>query len=196
MIFYKIVNPSLQKQITSIASFSENEIEMIDSCFEYESFKAKEFLSEMGKTNNKIFFIVEGLARVYYLKDGKEITTYLSCDDGFIASYSSFINQTQSFENIQCIEDCEVLSITFEKMQFLYKEIPNWERVGRILAEQNYLCMADRVLKLQMIPAKEKYQTFLASAPAKIIQRTPLIYIASFLGITPESLSRIRQDIS
>lgn len=196
MIFYKIVNPSLQKQITSIASFSENEIEMIDSCFEYESFKAKEFLSEMGKTNNKIFFIVEGLARVYYLKDGKEITTYLSCNDGFIASYSSFINQTQSFENIQCIEDCEVLSITFEKMQFLYKEIPNWERVGRILAEQNYLCMADRVLKLQMIPAKEKYQTFLASAPAKIIQRTPLIYIASFLGITPESLSRIRQDIS
>lgn len=190
------MNPSLKKQILSIASFSEKEIETIDSCFEYEKFNAKEYLSLMGKISNKIFFIIEGLARVYYLKDGKEITTYLSCDDGFIASYSSFINQSVSFENIQCIEDCEVLSITFEKMQFLYNEIPNWERVGRILAEQNYLCMADRVLKLQMIPAKEKYQTFLASAPAKIIQRTPLIYIASFLGITPESLSRIRQDIS
>lgn len=187
---------SLQKQITAIASFSENEIETIASCFEYEKFNAKDYLSEMGKISNTIFFILNGLARVYYLKDGKEITTYLSSDEGFIASYSSFINQTQSFENIQCIEDCEVLSITFEKMQFLYKEIPNWERVGRILAEQNYLCIADRVLKLQMIPAKEKYQTFLASAPAKIIQRTPLIYIASFLGITPESLSRIRQEIS
>jgi hypothetical protein len=68
--------------------------------------------------------------------------------------------------------------------------------VGRILAEQNYLCMADRVFKLQMISAKEKYLTFLESAPTKIIQRTPLIYIASFLGITPESLSRIRQNIS
>lgn len=190
------MNPSLKKQILAIASFSEKEIETIDNCFQYENFTAKEFLSEMRKTSSKIFFIVEGLARVYYLKDGKEITTYLSCDDGFIASYSSFINQSVSFENIQCIEDCEVLSITFEKMQFLYNEIPNWERVGRILAEQNYLCMADRVLKLQMIPAKEKYQTFLASAPAKIIQRTPLNYIASFLGITPESLSRIRQDIS
>ncbi|KAF2327133.1 MAG: Crp/Fnr family transcriptional regulator [Flavobacterium nitrogenifigens] len=186
----------LQKQILAIASFSENEMEAITSCFKYEKFNAKEYLSSMGKTSNKIFFIVEGLARVYYLKDGKEITTYLSCDEGFIASYSSFINQSVSFENIQCIEDCEVLSITFEKMQFLYNEIPNWERVGRILAEQNYLCMADRVLKLQMIPAKEKYQTFLSSAPAKIMQRTPLIYIASFLGITPESLSRIRQDIS
>ncbi|KRD63198.1 cyclic nucleotide-binding protein [Flavobacterium sp. Root935] len=190
------MNAELQKQILSIASFSEKEIEKIDSCFEYEKFPAKEFLSSMGKISNKIFFILNGLARVYYLKNGKEITTYLSSDEGFIASYSSFINQTPSFENIQCIEDCQVLSITFEKMQFLYNEIPNWERVGRILAEQNYLCMADRVLKLQMIPAKEKYQTFLASAPAKIIQRTPLIYIASFLGITPESLSRIRQDIS
>lgn len=190
------MHPSLQKQILSIASFSENEIEKIDSCFEYEKLNNKEFLSSMGKISNKIFFILNGLARVYYLKDGKEITTYLSSDDGFIASYSSFINQTVSFENIQCIEDCEVLSITFEKMHYLYAEIPNWERVGRILAEQNYLCMADRVLKLQMVPAKEKYQTFLASAPAKIIQRTPLIYIASFLGITPESLSRIRQDIS
>ncbi|MNK40557.1 DNA-binding transcriptional activator YeiL [compost metagenome] len=190
------MNAELQKQILSIAPFSEKEIEKINSCFQYEKFPAKEFLSSMGKTSSKIFFIIEGLARVYYLKDGKEITTYLSCDEGFIASYSSFINQSVSFENIQSIEDCEVLSITFEKMQFLYNEISNWERVGRILAEQNYLCMADRVLKLQMIPAKEKYQTFLASAPSKIIQRTPLIYIASFLGITPESLSRIRQDIS
>ncbi|KIO53836.1 Crp/Fnr family transcriptional regulator [Flavobacterium hibernum] len=190
------MNSSLQKQILSIASFSENEIEKIDSCFEHEKFNAKEYLSSMGKISNKIFFIIEGLARVHYLKDGKEITTYLSCNEGFIASYSSFINQSPSFENIQCIEDCEVLSISFEKMQFLYNKIPNWERVGRILAEQNYLCMADRVLKLQMIPAKEKYLAFLESAPAKIIQRTPLIYIASFLGITPESLSRIRQSIS
>jgi CRP-like cAMP-binding protein len=187
---------ALQKQITAIASFSENEIAIIGSCFESEKLEAKQFLAPMGKVSNKLFFIINGLARVYYLKDGKEITTYLSCDEGFIASYSSFINQTPSFENIQCIENCEVLSITFEKMQFLYHQIPNWERVGRILAEQNYLCIADRVLKLQMIPAKEKYSTFLASAPAKIIQRTPLIYIASFLGITPESLSRIRQGIS
>lgn len=190
------MHPSLKKQILSIAAFSESEIDEINSCFEYENFTAKEFLSSMGKTSSKIFFIVEGLARVYYLKNGKEITTYLSSDEGFIASYSSFINQTPSFENIQCIEDCEIRSITFEKMQHLYLEVPKWERVGRILAEQNYLCMADRVLKLQMIPAKEKYLTFLKSAPAKIIQRTPLIYIASFLGITPESLSRIRQNIS
>ncbi|KIA99071.1 cyclic nucleotide-binding protein [Flavobacterium sp. KMS] len=187
---------SLEKQIQAIASFTEDEIKKIVSCFEYDKIEAKEYLATIGKTSNKIYFIIKGLARVYYLKNGKEITTYLSCDDGFIASYSSFINQTHSFENIQCIEECEVLSISYQRMQQLYNEIPNWERVGRILAEQNYLCMADRLLKLQMIPAKEKYLTFLQTAPSKIIKRTPLIYIASFLGITPESLSRIRQSIS
>ena len=187
---------SLKKQILSIARFTENEMEKIISCFEYEKFKPKEYLSAIGTTNNKIYFIINGLARVYYLKNGKEITTYLSCDNGFIASYSSFINQTPSYENIHCLEECEVLSINYEKMQYLYTEIPNWERVGRILAEQNFLCMADRLLKLQMISAKEKYQIFLKTAPSKIIQRTPLIHVASFLGITPESLSRIRQNIS
>lgn len=187
---------SLKKQISSIATFTENEIEKIVSSFEYAKFKPKEYLSSIGTTSKEIYFIINGLARVYYLKNGKEVTTYLSSDDGFIASYSSFINQTHSFENIQCIEECEVLSISYTKMQMLYTEIPNWERVGRILAEQNYLCMADRLLKLQMIPAKEKYLTFLQTSHSKIIQRTPLIYIASYLGITPESLSRIRQSIS
>lgn len=186
----------LKKQILSIATFTENEIEKIVSSFEYAKFKPKEYLSTIGTTSNEIYFIINGLARVYYLKNGKEVTTYLSSDNGFIASYSSFINQTHSFENIQCIEECEVLSISYKKMQKLYTEIPNWERVGRILAEQNYLCMADRLLKLQMIPAKEKYLTFLQTSHPKIIQRTPLIYIASYLGITPESLSRIRQSIS
>ena len=186
----------LKKQILSIATFTENEIEKIISSFEYAKFKPKEYLSTIGTTSNEIYFIINGLARVYYLKNGKEVTTYLSSDDGFIASYSSFINQTHSFENIQCIEECEVLSISYTKMQKLYTQIPNWERVGRILAEQNYLCMADRLLKLQMIPAKEKYLTFLQTSHPKIIQRTPLIYIASYLGITPESLSRIRQSIS
>lgn len=187
---------SLKKQISSIATFTENEIEKIVSSFEYAKFKPKEYLSSIGTTSKEIYFIINGLARVYYLKNGKEVTTYLSSDDGFIASYSSFINQTHSFENIQCIEECEVLSISYTKMQMLYTEIPNWERVGRILAEQNYLCMADRLLKLQMIPAKEKYLTFIQTSHSKIIQRTPLIYIASYLGITPESLSRIRQSIS
>jgi CRP-like cAMP-binding protein len=189
-------NKELEQQILSISPFTEKELMKISSHFVSHKYRQKDYILTAGKTAKEIHFIINGLARVFYLKNGKEVTSYLACDNSFVSSYSSFINKTCSFENIQCIEDCETLSISYERMQELYKEIPNWEKVGRILAEQNYICMADRVLKLQMITAKEKYLTFLETAPYKIIQRTPLIYIASYLGITPESLSRIRQSIS
>jgi CRP-like cAMP-binding protein len=186
----------LKKQILAIAPFTEKELETICNCFEPNSYSQKDFMVTTGVVSNKIHFILKGLIRLFYIKDGKEITTYLACDGDFVSSYSSFINQTHSFEAIQCIEACETLEVTYDQMQKLYQTIPQFEKIGRVMAEKNYLCMVDRVLKLQMVPAKEKYLDFLKSSPSKIVQRTPLIYIASFLGITPESLSRIRKSIS
>lgn len=186
----------LKQQIRTFSTFSDNELNSIISRFSENSYNAKEFILTENKTSTDIHFIVDGLVRTFYVRDGKEITTYLASDHGFISAYSSFITQTRSVENIQCIEKTTTLSISYQQMEELYKEIPNWQMIGRILAEQNYLCMANRILKLQAIPAKEKYIDFLATSPDKIIQRTPLIHIASFLGITPESLSRIRKTIS
>jgi CRP-like cAMP-binding protein len=187
---------NIVNQIKIYYKFSEEEFEIIKSKFQYNKFKAKEFILHEGRISTDIHFIEVGLVRVFYLKDGKEITTYLSCDNGFVSSYSSFINQTKSYESIQCLEDTEAFSISYKAMQELYEIIPQWQRIGRILAEQNVLCLAERLLRIQAIPAKEKYDTFLKNAPHKIIQRTPLIHIASFLGITPESLSRLRKHYS
>ncbi|POY39208.1 Crp/Fnr family transcriptional regulator [Solitalea longa] len=186
----------LRKQIENIATFQESDLLTISDCFKSHMFDAKQYILEEGKIASDIHFIISGLVRVYYYKDGKEITTYMACDDGFVSSYSSFINQSKSVEYIQCLEKTEALSISFPKMQELYEKIPQWQAVGRRLAEQNYICMANRVLQLQGIPAREKYLDFLSTSPKKIIQRAPLIHIASFLGITPESLSRIRKSIS
>jgi len=182
--------------ITTYAKFSEIEVETIKSKFIPQKFKQKEYILYEGQISTHIHFIVSGLARVYYLKDGKEITTYLSDDNGFVSSYSSFINQTKSFENIQCLETTGTFSINYKDMQVLYEIVPQWQKIGRILSEHNVLCLADRLLRLQSIPAKEKYLEFLKTSSAKIVQRTPLIHIASYLGITPESLSRIRSEIS
>lgn len=187
---------NLVNQITTFCKLPKADIEIITSKFTPHCFKQKEYILREGQVSTKLHFIENGLVRVFHLRDGKETTTYLSCDNGFVSSYSSFINQTSSVENIQCIESTETLSISFTDMQELYKTMPQWEKVGRILAEQNFLCLADRLLKLQSVSAKEKYLEFLKTSPAKIVQRTPLIHIASFLGITPESLSRIRKSIS
>ncbi len=182
--------------ITTYAKFSETEIEIIKSKFTPNRFKQKDYILSEGQISTHIHFIEAGLVRVFYLRDGKEITTYLSDDNGFVSSYSSFINQTKSFENIQCLETTGTFSINYKDMQELYEIVPQWQKIGRILSEHNVLCLADRLLRLQSIPAKEKYLEFLKTSSAKIVQRTPLIHIASYLGITPESLSRIRSEIS
>ena len=187
---------SLINIITSHAKFSEFDIEIIKSKFIYNKFKQKDYILTEGHVSTYIHYVLKGLVRVFYLREGKEVTTYLSSDNGFVSSYPSFINQSKSFENIQCLETTETFSINHKDMQELYEVIPQWQKIGRILSEQNLLCFADRLLKLQSIPAKEKYQEFLKTASEKIIQRTPLIHIASYLGITPESLSRIRSEIS
>lgn len=187
---------SLKNQITQYEKFTETDLEIITSKFKYNKFKAKEYILKEGQTSTQLHFIVDGLVRVFYLKEGKEITNYLSCDDGFVSSYSSFINQTRSFEFIQCLEETETLSIDYSEMQNLYELFPQWQKIGRILSEATVICLADRLHKIHSIAAKEKYLDFLKTSPKKIIQRTPLIYIASFLGITPESLSRIRKEIS
>ncbi|MDI9311936.1 MAG: Crp/Fnr family transcriptional regulator [Limnohabitans sp.] len=187
---------SLIAQITQYEKFTDTELKIITSKFKHHKYKSKEYILKEGQTSTELHFIVVGLARVFYHNDGKEINTYLACDDGFISSYSSFINQSRAVESIQCLEDTETFSIDFNAMQELYASIPNWQKMGRILAESTVLCLADRLLKLHSIPAKQKYIDFLNTSPKKIVQRTPLIQIASFLGITPESLSRIRKEIS
>lgn len=187
---------SLIHQITQYATFSEADLNSIQSRFKHHQFKSKEFILKEGQDSTQLHFIITGLVRVFYLRDGKEITTYLSCDNGFVSAYSSFINQTKSAEFLQCLEDTETYSIHFKDMQELYEMIPQWQKIGRILSENMVNCFAERFFKIHSIPAKEKYLDFLNTADKKIIQRTPLIHIASFLGITPESLSRIRKEIS
>lgn len=187
---------NLVNQLTTYCVFSESDLKLITSKFHHQHFKSKAYLLQAGQISRHIHFIETGLLRVFHVNDGKEITSYLSSDNGIVSSYSSFIQQTSSYENIQCIEDSEIYSIHYKDMHELYDLVPKWQNMGRIIAEQNVLCLADRHLKLHSIPAKEKYLEFLKTSPDKIIQRTPLIHIASYLGITPESLSRIRKSIS
>ncbi len=139
--------------------------------------------------------MIDGLVRVFHIENGKDINTIIVADDSFVSAYASFILQQPSIEYIQALERTRVLSISYQGMQNLFKNVRNWEKVGRIIAEHNYLRMANRVQFLQMKSGKEKYLNFIKNAEPKVIQRTPSLHIASFLGMAPESLSRIRKKI-
>ncbi|MBB6463935.1 Crp/Fnr family transcriptional regulator [Flammeovirga kamogawensis] len=187
---------NFRHHISQLIDISEIEWSSIKEVTVQEHFNTKETILDNGKIARNIYFIKKGLIRSFYLLNGQEINTYFACDNQFISSYASFIAQLPSLEQLETIEETEVLSISYEKLNALYKQHPKLEKLGRIIAEKNYLCVVDRTLSMQTKTAKEKYLEFIDKYDFKIINNVPQHQIATFLGIAPESLSRVRKQIS
>ncbi|MEX6627198.1 Crp/Fnr family transcriptional regulator [Tenacibaculum salmonis] len=175
---------------------TKNECDNFSSKLKRTKIKAKTVIVKEGSVAHNLYFIESGLLRTYHLQDGKEINTYFACDEQIIAVFSSFIRQKASFETLETIEDSIVYELSYQTMTTLYKTSINFEKLGRILAEKNYLCVLDRTYSMQTKTAKQKYLDFIKNYNKKITQRVPQHQIASFLGIAPESLSRVRKEIT
>lgn len=186
----------LKKILIDLIQLTETEWDSLKEKLIRHEYKAKATIIREGKIADCVYFVDKGLMRTYYLQDGKEINTYFACDGQFITSYSSFISQTPSLEYLETIENSIVYSISYNTMTELYKIASKFEKLGRIIAERNYLCVIDRTRKMQILTAKQKYLDFIQSYDRKIVQRVPQRQIASYLGIAPESLSRVRKQIS
>lgn len=176
-------------------NISEKEWETFQKYLVYREFEAKSLVVREGMTAQHIYFIESGLMRSYYLEDGKEISTYFSCDGTLITVFSSFLRQKASMECLEVVEKTKCYSLSYHDLYALYDQFPSFERFGRILAEQNYLCILDRTMLMQTKTAKQRYLDFIETTAPKVMQGIPLYQIASFLGIAPESLSRIRREI-
>ncbi len=186
----------LYKILEDLIGLTESEWRSFSAKLNRKAFKSKTQLVKEGYTAHNIYFIETGLLRTYHLLEGKEINTYFACDRQFISSFSSFISQSPSFEILEAIEDSTVYELPYHTLTTLYAESKKFEKLGRILAEKNYLCVLDRTFTMQTKTAKQNYLYFIKNYDKKIIQRVPQYQIASFLGIAPESLSRIRKEIS
>ena len=186
----------LQKLLKEVIGLTEKECTLFYTKLCKKEFKAKRLLVREGKIATNLYFIESGILRTYFLQDGKEINTHFACDNQFFSAFSSFISQTPSFEYLEAIEDSFVYSLSFNALKELYQESSTFEKLGRILAEKNYLCILDRTLLMQTKTAEEKYLDFIKKYNQKIVRNVPQFQIASFLGIAPESLSRIRKKIA
>lgn len=192
-MYYK----ALLKSFTGIAGFTEYELKAISEKFHLKQYFKNDFLLKEGNVCENLFFLNEGLVRMFHLREnGKEITNYLACDGMFVVSAKSFLLQRPSFDYIQCLEDSTILEISYIEMQCLYDTIPNWNIVGRKLMEESVLCLSNLLENQHHVKAKDRYLKFLQEKPLKIIQHTPIQFVATFLGIAPESLSRIRNEIA
>lgn len=150
-----------------------------------------EFLIRDGKVCEHVYFLEKGCVRGFYNLDAKEITYWFAFENTFVTSFFSFISRKPCFENIQLIEDCTLWAVTYEDLQELYRQHADMERMGRIMHERYYVMLEERFVRNHFKEAKERYENLMLNSP-HILQRVPLGYIASYLGVTQETLSRIR----
>ena len=181
--------------IGSYVPLSGKDQEIIRSLFHKKTFKKGSHLLEAGNICKHVIFIETGLVRYYINSDGTEQTNYFNKEGEFVCNYLSFLPQAPSDVNIQALEDTTVYIINFKDIQQLYMEVEHGERFGRLAIEQVFLSIISQIKSLYTDTPDMRYQKFI-SGYQNIAQRIPQYYIASYVGIKPQSLSRIRKRIA
>jgi CRP-like cAMP-binding protein len=145
-----------------------------------------------GETCDRIAFLSRGCLIASYSNDKADMTTHIFVESSFVADYYSYLSQTPSRQTIRAVEDCELLVAGRPAMDALYETVGGWERLGRAIAEEVYICAHDRTHSLLHDTPELRYQKLVATEP-DLLRRLPQYVIASYLGVTPEALSRIRR---
>ena len=153
--------------------------------------KGGKILTQSSKANY-LYFVEKGVLHNYYYHEGKQISSWFYAENDFITSWHSFYGQKPSFEEIECLEDCVLYRISYKKYQSLIADFPAFGNFARLLAEEMLTFLDEFSKGWSFQTAKEKYELLLAYFP-NIELRVKLGHIASFLGISQETLSRIRK---
>lgn len=165
--------------------------EALHDCFEQVVLSKGEHLVREGERCRRLYFLESGALRGYYNLEGKEITHWFAFAQDFVTSFHSFITEQPAVENIQLLEGSILLAISKERLNRLLDAHHEIERLLRIAYEKYYIRLEERYVNAQFKTATERYEDLLKQTP-HIVERVPLGYIASYLGISQETLSRIR----
>ena len=182
----------LLKNLGRHVSLTNDEAAIIQTLFVHRRFRKRQFILQEGDISRYETFIIKGITRTYEIdKKGQEHIVQFGPEDWWIGDMYSFLSNTPSVYNIECIEDTEVLQITKANQEKLFNQVPKMERHFRILLQNAFIALTKRVASSLTKSAGERYEEFKTTYP-HIDNRVPNHQIASYLGITPQSLSRIR----
>jgi CRP-like cAMP-binding protein len=177
--------------LNSIRPLSDELVQHLSKVLKTKTFPKKTLLLKAGQVCQNMYFIESGLVRCFYIKGENEVCSWFMKEGDMIISVQSFFYQQESYESIQALEDLKVHYISFADLQFIYRELPELNFIGRILTEKYYALSEQRLYSLRMQRAQERYE-YLVQHSSELILRVPSNYIASYLGITKETLSRVR----
>lgn len=182
----------LKKVLTDNVYFDTTSLDALLSLFTEIALKKGSVFAESGEYSKHIAFVQEGVLRAYYLKsNGEHYNKTFFTKGYFVGAYSSLVTGTRNLINIDCLTDCELSVAPFESIRNLYNQYPLVERLARILAEQFFVAKEKREIELVTLEAKDRYAIFQQQHPG-LEQLIPQYHIASYLGVSPTQLSRIR----
>lgn len=184
-------------------SFNPVEWALLKSKLKVSHHEKGSIIHHAGYVCNQLSFINEGIARAYLIdENGKDYTWGLFFNDinaamtnVYSVDYDSFVNQRKSVMYIEAIEDCQLLSLTYDDVKFLYSYSKKGERFGRLMAELAYSYTHQQFVSRITQTASEKLENFMLNTPY-LLEKVPQYHIATFLGITPQSLSRLKKDLN
>jgi CRP-like cAMP-binding protein len=177
-------------------NLSKESKDLISNHIEEKKHFASEFFINSGERCNKIAFIVNGVFRFWFIdNNGNEVTSYFMKEHDFVTNITSFFEFSVSSGSIQAETNCSVIQFSRASWELFCKKIPEWENSFQKMANNILITKINFQRNLLSLDAKDSYLEFLKTYPT-ILQRVPLNHVASFLGITPSSLSRIRKSIS
>ncbi|QQX75274.1 MULTISPECIES: Crp/Fnr family transcriptional regulator [Aequorivita] len=181
--------------ISRYLELTNEEASAFAECIPIKSFKKGDILLREGQVCRDSYFVIEGCVRKYYIIDGDERTTAFYVEDESIASLQSYTNKTPANHYFECVEDCRLAVLNYEKEQELFKRVPKYEALCRMSMEDDFGEQQEALAKFITSSPEERYKNLLETRP-DLIQRVPQYHLASYLGVKPESLSRIRKRIA
>jgi CRP-like cAMP-binding protein len=184
----------LRNSLSDSISLTEEQWAFVFKHFKPKITKRNEVLLEKGKTSQYIYFVVKGCIRIFLISDdGQESTRILIFEGMFGTAFPSFVLRQPSAAAIQSVEASEILMISYDDFQTLLREVPGWEKMYRLTLEKGYIESILRIESLISMDAKERYNILMASNP-KLILRLPNKIVADYLGISQETLSRLKRS--
>lgn len=183
----------MENYLKSFNLLTNEEIEEFSKMVRKKTLKKGEFFVKAGSTCNEVAFVISGILRsFYYSSNSEEITFCLTFQNSFMTAYSSLISNSITNENIEALSDVELYVFTREQLLQLENSSMNWLKFSKMMAEQEYIRLEQRIFLLQKESAETRYEDLVKNHP-EYLKSIPLTYLASYLGVTQRHLSRLRK---
>jgi len=186
----------LRQHIAQFVALSDDDWGLLLPHVRLVALKKHGLFAQEGRVANEVAFVLEGMFRQFYTKDGEERTTYFFFENHLLSAYMSCLTGRPSLVTIEALSEARYLSFPYAVLAGLFEQRMAWQKFGRRVAEYLGLGLEERMVSLLLLSPEERYRDLLGGHKKKILERVPQHYIANYLGITPVSLSRIRNRIT